>query len=328
MNNNICEVLQRMYELRVSEKEIYKAKAYQKAINSISNYNKKIISGDEAKKLPGVGESISKKIDEILTTGTLKEIESVADKQKVIKLFTSIEMVGPKKAEEWYELGYRQINQIPKNKCTDNQWICIQLYDELIQKIPRSEIKVMDKLLSAEPIKYKICGSYRRQTPTSGDIDILVIDQPNVIDIIIQMSVFVHTLGKGDKKYLGIGKIDKLHRRIDIEVVKSNEYPFALVYFTGPGNFNIKMRQHCIELGLRLNEKSLINQKNQLLFNLNRLKQSGATHTSGGLPLDIPDLNYDENNLKIRNEKELFKLLGLKYLSPKERHNYDFEKYI
>lgn len=39
----------------------------------------KITSGEEARKLPGIGAKIAKKIDEYLATGKLRKLEEVSD---------------------------------------------------------------------------------------------------------------------------------------------------------------------------------------------------------------------------------------------------------
>ena len=67
------------------------------------------------------------------------------------------------------------------------------------------------------------------------------------------------TLAKGAKKYFGMGKLSNCltFRRIDIMVTKPQEYPFAILYFTGSKEFNTLMRQHALDRGLSMNEYSL-----------------------------------------------------------------------
>ena len=67
------------------------------------------------------------------------------------------------------------------------------------------------------------------------------------------------TLAKGTKKYFGMGKLHDCltFRRIDIMVTKPQEYPFAVLYFTGSKEFNTLMRQHALDRGLSMNEYSL-----------------------------------------------------------------------
>ena len=47
------------------------------------------------------------------------------------------------------------------------------------------------------------------------------------------------------------------YRRIDIMITKPEEYPFAIMYFTGSMEFNTMVRQKCLDRGLSLNEYSL-----------------------------------------------------------------------
>lgn len=299
-NNLIISIFEQLRDIRISQNKEWEAKAYEKAISAIRTHHHEITSGKMAKQLPNIGDRMAGRIDEILTTGALAELgpqsESYDEKSQVLKLFESIHRVGPKTAQKWYQLGYRKIEDIPLTDCTDAQKIGIQLHADLNQRIPRAEVdeinKVITDFLASKGIKFQICGSYRRGRPDCGDVDILVISQPDrdVLAEVLECPIFTHTLAKGSKKYLGIGKIKELHRRIDVEVVQPEEYPYAVVYFTGPGSFNVKMRDHTSQMGYRLNEKSLT--------------------------------DYQGNSYSAKSEEHVFELLGLKYLTPKERDAY------
>src|SRR5699024_1614685 len=147
----------------------------------------------------------------------------------------------------WYDMGYRTLGEIPRSATTDRQWLGLQLYNDLNQKIPRSEIvradMMLHRCLDQYGIQFIIAGSYRRGRPYSGDIDILVVDNPaipNVMGTVLSCPLFKYRMAEGDKKFMGVGLIDNMYRRIDVELVPPSEYPFALLYFTGPGSFNIK----------------------------------------------------------------------------------------
>ena len=47
------------------------------------------------------------------------------------------------------------------------------------------------------------------------------------------------------------------HRRLDIKVYPPDQFPFALLYFTGSGHFNRSMRLRCHKAGWHLNDKGL-----------------------------------------------------------------------
>lgn len=64
------------YEKNVT-RNIYKCNAYRKAASALAKYGKRIKSGEEAQQLDGIGDKISKKIDEFLGTGKLKKLDNV-----------------------------------------------------------------------------------------------------------------------------------------------------------------------------------------------------------------------------------------------------------
>lgn len=64
------------YEKNVT-RDIHKYNAYRKAAVVLSEHQTRIKSGDEARKLKGIGDKIAKKIDEYLATGKLKKLENV-----------------------------------------------------------------------------------------------------------------------------------------------------------------------------------------------------------------------------------------------------------
>lgn len=300
-NQQICELFERLRDIRLEQGHQWKAKAYEKVIPILRGYHKDIESSIEAKSIPGIGTSMAAKIDEILKTGTLSELSSASltkinEKDEILKLFQSIERVGPKTALKWYNAGYRKLTDIPPDVCNTGQWLGIQLHSQLTQRIPRAEIQqceqLLHSLLDPQSIQFQICGSYRRGKSDSGDIDILIIAQSDkdVLAEVLKAPIFTHTLARGPKKFLGVCKINEIHRRIDIELVQPEEYPYAVLYFTGPARFNVLMREQAIKLGVRLNEKSLSNNQGQLYF--------------------------------AETEEDVFKLLGVSYLTPEQREQF------
>ena len=73
-------------------------------------------------------------------------------------------------------------------------------------------------------------------------------------------------------------------RRLDLIRNTNEEYPFMKLYFTGPKEFNIQFRKHCLSKGLSLNEHSF-------------------TPIVDG----------------IKTEKDIFEHVGLKYIEPEKR---------
>lgn len=133
--------------LRIEQGEVGKVHGYTRAIQSIQAYPFPITSAEQAASLPGIGPSLSQKIGEFLSTGRVSELSGREEKERVIRLFLSVDRVGLVKAEEWYQAGYRRLEDIPPSAATEAQMIGIRLYPDLHQRIPRSEIDRYGQLL-------------------------------------------------------------------------------------------------------------------------------------------------------------------------------------
>ncbi len=320
-NQVICEIFQQLLEDRRQKGQEYRARSYINAIDILSQLDHPIGSGNDAKSHSGIGAGLAKKIQEIIDTGKLQELEDLKaqvqpihqpalnEKQKAINLFKQVHGVGPVKAKQWYAAGYRELSDVPIESCTHAQQCGIIFFNEYTQRIPRQETMMVEKVLKEwvevvnqhhgvdsakdEPvIRLEICGSYRRRTPDSGDIDVMVTHRctsnEEVMKYLLSCPILKYALSQGKKKFLGLCKAKELHRRIDIELVSPEQYPYALLYFTGSKEHNILMRSKAAEKGWRLNEKEMY------------VIESG-------------------DRITVKDEKEIFSLLGVPYKEAWER---------
>lgn len=126
LNGDFCDFLMELadYEKNVS-RNIHKYNAYRKAASVLASHGKRIESGDEAKKLSGIGDKISKKIDEFLQTGKLRKLENIHQDEdaQAISLLTRVSGIGPVKAAELVRSGVKTIEDLKKNdsKLTHHQ---------------------------------------------------------------------------------------------------------------------------------------------------------------------------------------------------------------
>ena len=91
---------------------------------------------------------------------------------KVIQLFSNIFGVGPKTARNWYNLGLRTLDDLRSGKggvtLDRRQKLGLKYFDDLIVKIPRSEVQEIEQFVRGEVealckgSTMMICGSYRR----------------------------------------------------------------------------------------------------------------------------------------------------------------------
>jgi DNA polymerase/3'-5' exonuclease PolX len=302
-NIRIADVLERLSADAKILNQVYQSRSYDKASRLIANSDVPILSGEQAQNIKGIGKSIGAKIDEILATGTVKQIAANQEKVALLKKFQGIWGVGAAKANVFIQQGYREISDIPFSALTKNQRIGIQYYDDLQERIPRKDIQSFEKRLrkalqSIDPnLQMTIAGSYRRGLPTSGDIDVLLTYKNTVYPFDIfqrvlrklnQQNILIANLNIGSSTYNGIADVKGKARRIDIHFVPKKLWGSTLLYFTGSQGFNIQMRQAAIDQGYKLNNKGLF-----------------ETKTGKQIP--------------VYTEEAIFKALGLSYIEPEDR---------
>ena len=270
--SRIIEIFKQLGNHEKNNGESFKASAYFRAVKNIQGLDELTESSLNAVK--GIGKSLTEKIMSIVNTGTCPAYEKIKNVDDVRKDFLDISGVGPKKAKELVGKGITSIDMLRKSDnlkelLNDKQLIGLKYYEDILERIPQSEIvnheiylkKVLHSL--SPKAELTIAGSYRRREKDSGDIDILLKGTPALykkfIDVLEKDGYLYETLAKGTKKYFGMGKLPDCltFRRIDIMVTKPQEYPFAVLYFTGSKDFNTLMRQHALDRGLSMNEYSL-----------------------------------------------------------------------
>lgn len=300
-NGNIIDQLTKMLEIYKNQGEKFKVKAYSQAISALDQYPVEIESGKEAQKLTGVGKSIAEKIDIILKTGTLPQLEQTKEKNHSIKELTSIWGIGPVKAEQLYNNGIHSLSDLNKNQnlLTQQQKVGLQYHKEFEKKIPRQQIDILNelvKIILPKEIKIEIAGSYRRGAKESGDIDMLISPEKtnyklsDIVLILQNHGIITNVLSMGDHKALTViqlpGKKD--HYRMDLEYILPSQWGTGLLYFTGSKTFNVEMRQKAKEMGFKLNHAGII------------MNDTGKVY------------EFD-------TEKKLFDFMKMTYIEPKDR---------
>ncbi len=314
-NQTIIDRLEQLLILYKRDPSLkFKCKALSTAIPLLKTYESKIECGAQAMNdIKGIGKGIAERIDEILQTGTLAELGINDEKYYVIDELKSITGVGDVRAEKWYQMGIRSVddvrNAVAEGKITITHHIQLGLkyYEHMKERIPRAEIekieKKIQKLLNGTGILYQICGSYRRGQHNSGDIDLLishpdcgnchqVISLRMIVDMFTKAGLLIdHLTEDGDTKYMGFCALNKKSkaRRIDIRVIPYVSYYAAILYFTGSQQFNIQMRNRALAMGMSLNEY-------------------GLTHIES------------KERIFLKSEEEIFSLLQIPYKNPYERN--------
>ncbi|XP_059168990.1 DNA polymerase beta-like [Physella acuta] len=249
-NSDFCDFLMELanYEKNVT-RAIHKYNVYRKAAGVLAKHPVRIQSGAEAKKLDGIGEKISKKIDEFINTGKLKKLEKIRadDSNMAINELTKVTGIGPAAAQKFVSEGILSIADLKQHtdKLNHHQKIGLKHFEDFEKRIPREEmIKIQDKvteiILSIDKdYQVKVCGSFRRGAESSGDIDFLLTHPKftstsekmphllhNVIKKLEEAELITDTLSHGDTKFMGVCRLSKdkdgkeyPFRRLDLRFV-------------------------------------------------------------------------------------------------------------
>jgi len=309
LNEKYIDLMEKLSDIMLKQGEPFRARAYQKAQETIMSYPNDIVTPDILKGKPNIGQTIMEKLEEYTKTGTLLVIEK--EKNNPVNILAEVYGIGPKKAKELVDNGITSIKQLRQNlhQLNDVQKVGLKYYEDVLQRIPRSEIEeyktifeIGFKKVSVPDSRFEIVGSYRRGAQSSGDIDVIITSANpkvfiNFIDLLINQKVLLEILSRGTTKCLVIAKIPSsgTARRVDFLYTSPEEYPFSVLYFTGSKIFNTVMRQRALKMSLTMNEHGL--------YHL----------------IDDGKKKGEKVKKLFTNEKDIFHYLNMEYKTPEER---------
>lgn len=311
--------LQVLARMEKEKKNTFGARAYDKVIKQIKETtHHPIVSLDSLAHVTGIGKGIREKLERLFADGTLDETKDALgsyENEKHMEMFTNIMSVGPVKARELVtKHGMHTIDQLRERATellNDKQQMGLKYYDDFLQRIPRKEMTKHHAFIKNiiervdKDLEFELAGSYRRGLPTSGDIDVLIRHPDPDVDVaerfqqittmLTDAKYITDTFAKGDSKVLAVCRLPrhKHFRRIDLMMTQTHTYPFALLYFTGSQQFNIKMRSAALAAGYSLNEY-------------------GFKHMQGDKKGEFLDKHF-------HTEREVFEFLDMPYVEPAQR---------
>ena len=314
-NQKIAEILTEISQYLELKEEPFKPRAYIKAASGVADLDREVVEIykqgglKSLKDIPGVGESIAEKIEELIKTGHLKYYEQLKNKLPINLLeLTAVEGLGVRQAEILYEkLKIKNLKQLEKaaqsgkirklegfgEKKEANILKSIQFLKEsggrlLLGTALAQAREIESRLKKIKGVKKVIIGgSLRRRRETIGDIDILAAANKTtakrLADFLVSMSEVEAVFAKGPTKIMIRLKsgVD-----LDLRVVPEKSFGAVLVHFTGSKEHDIALRELAIKKGWKLNEYGLF---------------KGDRFLAG------------------RTEEEIYNALGMDYIEPEMR---------
>ncbi len=314
-NKEIASILEETAVLmELKEENPFKIRAYQNGARILSSLSEDIqVLVDEGRlsEIKGIGKGLTQSITELVYDGKMVYYEELKSSfpASLFDLFR-IPGLGPKKIKALYKEQNIDSISLLEYACKHNNLVDmdgfgvktqqkILLGIEQIKKfakffhLRRAETQadyIVNELKKVSGIIYmEIAGSLRRKKETVKDIDIIICAEENsrqkIMDVFTSLDRVIDIIGKGETK-----SSVKLESGIncDLRIVSEEQYPYALMHFTGSKEHNTVLRGHSKKLGLKQNEYGLFK---------------------------------GETNIPCKNEEEIYRNLNMDFIPPEMREN-------
>lgn len=323
-NLELSQIFYQMSEFLEMKEDGFRARAYSKVARVLESMEKDVeeiyrAGGSRAlEEIPGVGKGIAEKIEEYLKTRKIKYYQKLKKESPVdVEALSRIEGIGPKKIKFLYQkLSVKNLKDLEKaakaGKIAKLDGFGAKSEKNILQAIAFAKASkgrfllgkilpmvrgIISQLKELEEVgKVSAAGSIRRMKETVGDVDILVTSAKpkKVMDFFVRTPGIVKVWAKGPtRSSIRLkGGLD-----CDLRVIKRESFGAALQYFTGSKDHNILTRRLAIKKGLKLNEY-------------------GVFPAKGG-----PASGGRQKRIAGKNEKEVYRSIGLPYIEPELRTN-------
>jgi DNA polymerase (family 10) len=330
-NQHIADIFDEIADvLELQDESVFRIRSYRRGarvIRDLPEDVKTLSDSGQLLEVPGIGESLAEKIQEVLSTGTSKFYEKIkkTPEYKLLPLLR-IPGIGPKHAIQFYRvLDVVTIDDLEKAAKDGRLHELERMGEKLEEKIlkgieqyrrSKGRFLLAEGLTQAEAVvqelrkhrgvsRIAVAGSCRRMKETIGDIDILVISKSpgKIMDAFTGMKSVADVVARGDTKssvLLSAGM------QVDLRILRKENYGAALHYFTGSKDHNVIIRDRAKRVGLRVSEYGV--------FNVETAERLGGeteedVYAALGLPFIPPEIRENSGEFEAAEKGTLPKLV-------------------
>jgi DNA polymerase (family X) len=334
-NSEIANILDKLADLlEIDGEGAFRVRAYREAAETIRNQSRSLADmadqGKDLASLPGIGKSMADKIQEIVKTGKLTQLD---DQQKrtpaSLADLLNLPGIGPKRVQTLYKkLKITNLQNLEKaarkKSLRELPGFGVKLEEEILEKLEQNKgfgkrmllyqadpdaDRLLEYLRQNKKVgKVEIAGSLRRRKETVGDLDIVATSKhPQEV-----MEYFVSY--QGAEKKLSQGETRSSIRlrsglQADLRVVDEDSFGAALFYFTGSKAHNLYLKKIGVERGWKTNEYGVYEGEKKIAG-----KTEEELYDIYGLPYIEPELREDRGEVSAAIENRLPNLLQLEDL--------------
>lgn len=306
----------------------FKVRAYYNAAQAIKGLEgslEEVVQQGELRRIKGIGEALSKKISELVTTGRLPYYEELKESVPAgLREMVRIPHLGPKKVKVLYErLGITTIGELEyacqENRLVDLPGFGAKTQERILQGIEvlkryRGKFLYGDVASLAEVfaravagvkgvLQASLAGSMRRRNEVVKDIDLVIaVQQGEAIgEALISLPQIEEVLAQGETE-IRVRLASGIPA--DLRLVSLKEFPFALHHLTGSKAHNIALRGRAKKMGMKINEYGLFAGEKSL-----PCQREEDIYRALGLPFIPPELREGRGEIEAAVEGSLPTLL-------------------
>ena len=332
LNTEIAEIFTRIADLlEIEGANTFRIRAYRDAARTIEGYprqiQKMITAGESIDDIPGIGEDLAQKINEIVETGELAFFENLRSRtpESLLKLL-KISGLGPKRVKQIYEelhitdleelhtavqsgqlealdgFGPKTVENI-RNAFADESFSEARIRLDTAEKFAGPLEQYLLNVKGVENVI--VAGSYRRRKPTVGDLDIIVMSESGeaASKALIHYDSVVETISRGEKK-TSVRLRSGL--QVDLRIVSEECFGATMLYFTGAKAHNIHLRRIAKDKKLKINEYGVYKGDKRLVG-----KTEKEIYKYFGMDWIEPELRQDTGEIEAALEGSLPELVTL-----------------
>lgn len=317
--------------LQLKGENQFRTNAYANGARAISQLDgdlKDLIATKKLGEVRGIGDAMVDKITTLVTTGRLPYLEELrATVPPGLVQMLRINGLGPKKAKALFDL--LDIDTIEKLQaaCQNGEVAKLKGFgDKTAAKILEGVrflgtvgnrvrfdqayplgVALLEQLQKLPGvIRSELCGSLRRRRETAKDIDILISSnapQP-IMDAFVSLPNVMQVTWHGPTKSSIIASLthgkETIVLNADLRIVTDEQFPYAVLHFTGSKDHNIRLRQRAIDRGLSLNEYALSGENGNV-----SCKDEAAVYRALDLDWLPPEMREDTGEFEIAEAGKL-----------------------
>jgi DNA polymerase (family 10) len=334
-NSEVAEIFGQVADLlEIEGTNQFRVRSYRQAAETATALSRSledmVSEGEDLTELSVIGEDLAGKIEEVVHTGGLRQLEEIeARTPPTLTDMLDVEGLGPKRVRQIHdELGVTTLDELEKaargEKIRKLEGLGPKIESDILDDLEQAggEEKrtllrdaeqvvepLLDYLRKNEKIEQVVAaGSYRRRKQTVGDLDLMATSDKGqqVIDYFVDYEDVDQVESQGETRSTVTLRTGL---QVDLRVVADESFGAALLYLTGSRAHNLNLRQMAVERDLKINEYGVFDRKERIAG-----ETESEIYDIFDLPYIEPELREDRGEIEAGLEGDLPELVTLEDL--------------